>query len=114
MKISIRSGFGSTMHPVGVHDPTASILVDEILSWSHHIIRRIDLPLGTLQLLIGQKTYKDRPRGDPLEIDFTWAMRVLNHASPVLAMDETQVMGQQKVFRKSKGFEEMMALNGEA
>jgi hypothetical protein len=89
------------------------ILVDGILSLSHHSIETQDFRLSVLQSIMGQHTYREKERGDPLKMDFTWATRVLNHASTILAMNKMRVLGAQKALKKSKVFMEMIKTTSE-
>jgi hypothetical protein len=89
------------------------ILVDGVLSMSASNVETMDLRLGVLQSRMGQHTYRGRQRGDPLKMDFTWATRVLNHASTILAMNKLRVRGAQNVLKKAEEFQAMITAKRE-
>jgi hypothetical protein len=84
------------------------ILIDCILNVNANSIDTTDFRFTFLQSRMGQHTYHTRPRGDPLKMDFTWTMRVLNHGSTILAMNTMRVKGARTVLRNVIPFDKTL------
>jgi hypothetical protein len=80
------------------------ILIDSILYAASNGLDTIDLRLDFLQRRMGQHTYHNKSRGDPLKMNFPWTTRVLNHLSTVLAMNRMRVKGAQTTASKAEVF----------
>ena len=73
----------TSLHPVQLPITAIQIQIQRIRQRIHSW----DQDINGLQDVMGQHEYKDRPVGNPLEMDFTSATRKLNHISKRVGVD---------------------------
>jgi len=57
-----------------------------------------------MERLVGHKEYRDRPRGNPLEIDFLSTTRSLNYASKKVGTNMLRVLSMLRILKKMREF----------
>lgn len=98
------------LHPLAI----VAILTHRVAGICFTSTDTADRRLNFLQLRMGQHTYHNRVRGDPLKMDFTWVTRTLNHQSTVLAMNKMRLKAVQNTVGKVRLFEKSFKGLGES
>jgi len=87
--------FLSDLENIGMRCEQPSLLallaIEQVIDDCKERIRISNEKLGDLEEAMGQHEYEDRPKGNPLEIDFVAITSALNHTSKRLAVDVTRL-----------------------
>jgi hypothetical protein len=61
-----------------------------------------------MERLVGQKEYRDRPRGNPLEIDFLSTTRSLDYVSKKVRTNMIRVLSMLRILKKMREFKRQL------
>jgi hypothetical protein len=81
-----------------------TIAVELLINYTGSRLNKLESTLKDIERLVGHKKYRDRPRGNPLEIDFLSTTRSLNYVSKKVGTNMLRVLSMLRILKKMREF----------